>query len=96
MTLFLPDRMSASDPAPIIPGLAHRTADSEPDLRRVAKSLLSCRTGFALGTEIADALLFGSSRLPLRATTKLSIMEWPLQLQCIGVSAVKVENRFSH
>jgi hypothetical protein len=42
-----------------------------------------------LGTEIADAFLFGSSRLPLRATTKLSIMEWPLQLQCIGVSAVR-------
>jgi hypothetical protein len=49
MTFFLPDRMSASDPAPIIPGLAHRTADSEPELRRIAKSLLSCRTGFALG-----------------------------------------------
>jgi hypothetical protein len=92
VTLFLPDRMSASDrrrsPRSCRPNRRFMIQILGP----VAKPLLSCRAGFALGTEIADAFLFGSSTLPLRTTTttttKLSIMERLLRLQCIGLIAV--------
>jgi hypothetical protein len=75
-------------PTPITPSYRPNRRFMKQILRRVAKLLLSCRAGFALGTEIADAFLFGSSTLPLRTTTKLSIMERLLRLQRIGLIAV--------